>query len=186
MRRQSFDVEIDSYAIFGEVEYRLTDTWAVQLGGRYYSDDRMVFNIQDTSSVIFGTIAGTEIRETGSVDDFAPSAGLSWTGDRSMAYLRVAKGFRAGGINDNVLFAPDEIPPQYEPEELWSYELGSKNLLLGDRLQLNAYLYYNRWNDIQFTQRESSDILPTGDWAGCNVVVFHQFQPRKAAGGGAD
>jgi len=157
--RQHFDVEINSYALFGEVDYLLTDRWALKVGGRYYSDNRNVAKEQTTTSVILGTVDGMRFSEDDSDDDFAPSFGVSWTGDGHLFYSRVAKGFRAGGINDNMSFAPGEIDSGYLPEELWTYELGTKNLLWQDRLQLNAYLYLNRWKSIQLTQTTSDGLF---------------------------
>lgn len=146
---QTFDVEMDSYALFGEVAYKLGERWTIQAGGRYYSEDRTVTLTQLTSSVVFGTVAGTIEDESASADDFAPSIVLSRTGEQSLFFLRMAKGFRAGGVNQFSAYVPEEIPPQYEPEELWAYEAGFKKRMWDDRLQLNAYVYFNHWDSIQ-------------------------------------
>lgn len=149
---QSFDIKINSYALFGEIDYRLGSRWAIQAGGRYYSDDSTVKRERLTSSVVWKTVAGTKEKETKSAEDFAPSFGLSWTGNQSLFFMRAAKGFRPGGINLNTVFAPDEIPLHYEAEELWTYEAGVKNRLWDDRLQLDAYLYFNHWDNMQISQ----------------------------------
>ncbi len=158
---QNFDVEIDSYALFGQLEYRLGDLWSVQLGGRYYADDRTIGKEQLTDSVIFGLVAGTVTSDKGSANDFAPSLGISWSAGEHLLYARVAKGFRSGGINDNVSFDPAEIVPTYGSEELWSYEIGSKNLIWDGKLQLNGYIYMNRWDDIQLSQGTSDNFFYT-------------------------
>ncbi len=124
----------------------------MQAGGRYYSDDSRVVRRQLTDSVIFRHVAGTTNDESASASDFAPSIGLSRTGEDKLFFLRAAKGFRAGGINLNSISAPDEIPLKYEAEELWTYEAGFKNRMWDDRLQLNAYVYFNRWDSIQISQ----------------------------------
>lgn len=148
-----YDIEVNSYALFGEVDYKLSDRWALQAGGRYYADDRTTTRTALTSSIIFGTVAGTTFGDSASADDFAPSIGLSWTGDQKLFYARAAKGFRAGGINLSSVFVPNVIPLQFEAEELWAYETGFKSRMSDDRLQLHASVYFNRWRSIQVGQR---------------------------------
>lgn len=148
----SFDVEIDSYALFGEIDYKLGNRWAVQAGGRLYRDDSRVARERLTSSVVWDTVAGEAQHERKSADDFAPSVGISWTGERNLFFMRAAKGFRAGGINVNNAYAPGVIPLQYHAEELWTYETGFKGRLWSDRLQLDAYLYFHRWDSMQISQ----------------------------------
>src|SRR6202040_67409 len=42
-------------------------------------------------------------------------------------------------------------PKTYGPDQLWSYELGTKNLLFDKTLSVNADVYYIKWKDIQQT-----------------------------------
>ena len=37
----------------------------------------------------------------------------------------------------------------YNPDSLWSYEIGAKERLLDNRLEVQASAYHIRWNDIQ-------------------------------------
>ena len=150
--RLQYDIEIDSYALFGEVDYKLSERWALQAGGRYYSDDRTNVHTQATSSVVWALVAGTITEDSASDDDFAPSIGFSWAGEQQLFFVRAAKGFRAGGNNLAAVFVPDEVPSQFKAEELWTYETGIKNRLWDNRLQLNAYVYFNRWDSIQVGQ----------------------------------
>jgi outer membrane receptor protein involved in Fe transport len=154
--RLQYDIEIDSYALFGEVDYKLSERWAVQAGGRYYSDDRTNARTQVTSSVVWALLAGTTTEDSASDNDFAPSIGVSWTGEQKLFFVRTAKGFRAGGNNLAAEFVPDEVPSQFKAEELWTYETGIKNRLWDNRLQLNAYVYFNRWDSIQVGQMTES------------------------------
>lgn len=66
-------------------------------------------------------------------------------------YTTLAKGFRIGGTNAALpsycgLRSP---PAPYRPDSVWSYEVGTKDALLGERLQLAASGYYLRWHSIQ-------------------------------------
>ena len=64
--------------------------------------------------------------------------------DDTLLYLSATTGYRAGGFN-LVFFS---FSPQFEPEELTSYELGYKGKLLENRLQLNAAIYYYDYDNI--------------------------------------
>jgi iron complex outermembrane receptor protein len=80
-----------------------------------------------------------------------------------MVYLTAAKGFRAGGVN--VPLNPqtcglglavygltvNDIPKQYGPDSVWSYEAGGKFRLLDNTLQLNAAVFQIDWSQIQVT-----------------------------------
>ena len=139
----------DSWAVFAEIDFEFTDRWSGQLGGRYYSDDRELTTTDLEDSAIFGTVAGTVTSGSGSDSHFSPKVALTWTGDDTLFYAKVANGFRSGGTNPNQSFRPEQIPAVYGPEELWSYELGLKNTLAGGQVQLNAYIYFNDWTELQ-------------------------------------
>jgi iron complex outermembrane receptor protein len=53
---------------------------------------------------------------------------------------------KSGGQNVPGLDPSQDV---YEPEENWSFELGSKNTLLDDRLRFNIAAYYIDWTGIQ-------------------------------------
>ncbi len=63
----------------------------------------------------------------------------------SLLYVNVATGYKAGGYGDGA-------PPNnndYGPEDLLAWEIGSKNRLLDDRLQLNVSGFYYDYRDFQ-------------------------------------
>jgi iron complex outermembrane receptor protein len=70
--------------------------------------------------------------------------------ERSLVYTTVAKGYRLGGVN---LTSPDigcKAPPgSYAPDSLWSYEVGAKNRLFGERVQLDVSAFHISWSNLQ-------------------------------------
>ena len=91
---------------------------------------------------------------------------LSYTPtDDVLVYATAAKGFRPGGPNTPVpltgpaqcLTGPGNLqslglssaPNQFNPDNVWSYEIGEKARALGNTLQINSALYYERWTDVQ-------------------------------------
>jgi outer membrane receptor protein involved in Fe transport len=83
-------------------------------------------------------------------------------------YGNIAKGFRLGSANRPVpltsavqddlaaLHLPPTIPAAFNPDSLWSYEVGSKSRLMDNRLSLNVAAFYLDWKDIQ-----QDVVLPT-------------------------
>ena len=69
----------------------------------------------------------------------------------SFYYASAARGFRGGGSNGD---APAQcgsnvVPQFYGPDSVWSLELGAKNRLFGEHLQLDASVYDVRWSEVQ-------------------------------------
>ena len=137
-------------AVFANGQYKLTDAWAVQAGVRYYKADYTYTAVDDTSSAIFGTTAGTVHPSAGSAKATSPTAGLSWKPATDvLVFTKVSKGFRDGGSNV-VNAAYPEITASYGPEKITAYELGIKTQPLR-WLTVNASVYENRWTDLQLS-----------------------------------
>jgi len=91
-----------------------------------------------------------------------PSFKLNWAvvPDVSL-YANASKGFRLGGANrpvpntpivaDNLqkLGLPPGVPESFAPDNLWSYELGSKMDFLAHRVTLNVAAYLLKWKNMQ-------------------------------------
>ncbi len=91
-----------------------------------------------------------------------PSLKLNWevAPDVSL-YANASKGFRLGGANrpvpdtpivrDNLnkLGLPSPVPTAFQPDSLWSYELGSKMDLADHRMTLNVAAFLLKWKNIQ-------------------------------------
>jgi outer membrane receptor protein involved in Fe transport len=108
------------------------------------------------------------VLEFGSADNkgLNPKVNLSYTAsDDVLLYTTAAKGFRPGGPNSPVpltglaqcLTGPGNLqslgltsaPNQFNPDDVWSYEVGEKARTLGNNLQINSDVYFERWTDVQ-------------------------------------
>jgi iron complex outermembrane receptor protein len=78
----------------------------------------------------------------------------------ALYYASATKGFRPGGGEISLAtacaaglqtlgYADGRSPDRYGSDDLWSYEIGSKNKLLGGLLQYSASAYFLKWRDIQ-------------------------------------
>jgi iron complex outermembrane receptor protein len=70
----------------------------------------------------------------------------------SLLYATVTTGHKSGGFNDTVRDQMQNVsnPPQYTPESVLSFEIGSKNQLLDRHLRLNAAAFLYRYTDQVF------------------------------------
>ena len=69
--------------------------------------------------------------------------------DDVMVYARAASGFRPGG--PNFVLSPGLGNPTFNPDRLWSYELGEKSTFFDKRATLDFDIYDILWKDIQVT-----------------------------------
>jgi len=131
-------VDAESWSVFGDMTYALSDQWEASVGARYYDDKRTV----DGSGTTF--FRPFTVYDTASFDSVDPRFNLLWKyADNGSAYVNVAKGFRSGGFNS---VGP---PDTYDPESLWNYEIGNRSSMLDDRLTIDAALYYLDYSDVQ-------------------------------------
>ncbi|THD61285.1 TonB-dependent receptor [Phenylobacterium sp.] len=186
------------YAVFGEATYDITDQLKATVGLRWYS-----YDYQFSSSISgWGSGLGAAtpsvsglIRQ--SADGFNPKFNLEYKFDSDlMVYATIAKGFRPGGGNAvypvtgpywSAVFAPYNFPggkwpTSYQPDSVWSFEVGEKARFFDRRLIVNASLYYEDWENIQL------EALP-GDWAlninGNKATIYGgELEGRAILGGG--
>lgn len=144
-------------AVFGNVSYSVTDQLKAQAGLRVARSGFDFFDIDDGPYNSGLTIASGSEKETPVTPRFSLSYQLE---PQTMLYATAAKGYRTGGANEslagNVLCAGDlqslglkDVPPTYNSDSVWSYEAGTKSRLFGNRLELDASLFWIDWSQIQ-------------------------------------
>ncbi|MEO0968309.1 MAG: TonB-dependent receptor [Cyanobacteria bacterium J06639_18] len=137
-----------TYAVFGQVDYKLTDPLTVFAGLRYESSEASSNNTSDTVNPD-GTLTPNrpEFDAEVSDDELIPRFGLKYQFNPNlMVYGTIAKGYRPGGLNYR---ANSETELRFGEEKTWSYELGLKSSWLDDRLIANLAFFYNDVNDYQ-------------------------------------
>jgi iron complex outermembrane receptor protein len=141
--------KVKAQAVFGEVEYKFTETLSAQAGLRYYREKKEARLEQATTSAIFGTVAGTVSEGSNKANATSPKLVLNWQPSPNRLYFaKVSKGFRGGGSNTLSPVLYPEAPRGYDPETLIAYEVGAKTSL-ATGWYLNTYLYRNNWTDLQ-------------------------------------
>lgn len=126
-----------SWAAFGDASYALSERWTLGAGARYFEEDRYLADRLGPA------------RSSGSFHDFSPRVYVSFAATSEInLYVNVAQGFRSGGFNPSTVVAAGG-PATYDPEQVLSYEIGSKMLLAGGRLYAELALFYSDYTDMQ-------------------------------------
>src|SRR6185312_2969792 len=68
--------------------------------------------------------------------------------DQTTIYASYARGYKAGGFNPGIQPGLG-IPPNYDPESIDAYELGTKNILMDATLQANLTGFYYNYDSLQ-------------------------------------
>ena len=147
--------ELDQFALFGEGTYSLTDKVDVTGGVRYY-------NFSENRTQVFDGIFADPASLPGSIDadGVVPRFILTYNlSDTTNLNAQVSKGFRLGGINDQLnvpLCTPADLEaysgfPSWNDETAWNYEIGSKTRIMGGRGSFNVSAFYLDVNDLQAT-----------------------------------
>jgi outer membrane receptor protein involved in Fe transport len=156
---------LNNYAAYADVTYALPGGFKAEVGARFNHSDYKF------SSCItgWGSARGNATPScTGLIklsnDSFNPKFTLSYTFNPDlMVYGTAASGFRPGGGNAlypttglvwgaafaKMNYTSGAFPSTYQPDSVWSYELGEKARFFNRRLIVNASLYYEDWSHIQ-------------------------------------
>ncbi len=151
------DLEITTWALFGNLEFDITDRFSIFGGLRFSHEEKS----QETASIFDNTsgmipaalgipqgvvsLLGGTISDEQEFDSWTPKIGGSFDlNDTTLIYASYAEGFKSGGAR----LAVDTIQ-SYDPEEVSTYEIGVKSDLLDNRLRLNVAAFYSDYTDIQ-------------------------------------
>jgi iron complex outermembrane receptor protein len=150
--RAIFDgtMDVDTWAVFGNLTYDFTEKFSVKTGARYSWEEREVISFQATatppqSAPVPSALGYPWVRKK-DWSNFSPQLGLEFRPQEGlMTYVNWAKGFKSG---TSVI---GEAGKEFvDPEKVDSYEIGLKSRLLDDRLQVNLAGFYHEVEDAQF------------------------------------
>jgi iron complex outermembrane receptor protein len=176
---QIYTAGTDAKAVFGDLTASLTDSFRLIAGLRYTNENKTAVGALSPFSTGFAplstvngysVVTGKPIQINGDTTWTSTNwrAGAQWdVAERSMVYATVATGFHSGGF----YFTADN--PDYQPEKLTAYTLGSKNRFLDNRLQVNAELFYWKYKNQQLshvTQDHIGDFVFATENAGGSTI----------------
>lgn len=151
----AISIDTSSISVFGQADYQLTDDLKFTFGARWVEDDKDFGFDFATFPVIFPPLPAERIDLSNSYSEWTPKVGLDWTldpggnVDSMLLFASAARGFKSGGYSAIVIFPPADIAREpYFPETNWTYEVGIKTDMFGNRLRINANYYYSDISDL--------------------------------------
>ena len=183
------DQELDSYAIYTQLRYRLTDSLRLTLGGRYTRDEKQ-YHEED----FFAGFPLPVVNASESWEAFTPRLAIDYAPSRDLLiYASASRGFKAGGIN--AFATSDGTSDPYDPEFIWNYEVGMRANWLDNRFRTTLTGFYMEYSDVQQNLRvlntTTGVLLPNvvnassatiqGVEAGIDANITSQFRIRAAA-----
>ncbi len=180
-----FTQDTDSWSVFTELTFNLSDTFRVTAGVRYSDDQKdmtkrgFVGDTNNVESPLLGSIYGPSGLNLAAPHDFARSRSeqhttghlnLQWDAtNSSLLYFNVANGFKAGGFDeDNGLGRLDVA--EYEDEAVDSFEAGAKITLAEGRGRLNIAAFSSEYEDVQVSTFDGNAAFVVGNAARTEVI----------------
>jgi iron complex outermembrane receptor protein len=182
-------VNTETFAVFADATYDVTDQVSISVGGRYTWDEREASILRQNylggGSTLFGGLGtpfgapSTNFRGKEEFNKFTPRASVAFkpTDDHTL-YVSYSQGFKGGGfdprgvganapdLNGNGVREQSEIADflSFDPETVDSYEIGYKGSLLDRRLNVSLAAFRADYSDVQ---------IPGS--AGCTVNGLQTF-----------
>ena len=170
------DVESESWAIFGQAAYAVTDNMNLTVGARYTEVERTSSNdVSGDFSPVFlidgppscpprdamgnpnpmfvPASCGFVTQHTSTWDDFTPKVTVDFPFEdvgafnSIMPYVTVSRGWKAGGYDPGTSAAEAVVP--FLPEEAWNYEAGIKTTFADNRVNFNATYFHTDYKNLQ-------------------------------------
>jgi iron complex outermembrane receptor protein len=137
----------DQIALYANLDFHLTKQLTVSLGER----------VAKVTTKQINTAGGQlnagvpDVTTTASETPSLPRAVVSYQVDpQNLLYFSAGRGFRVGGGNAALpLFCNVSVPPSYNPDSDWSFEVGAKDQLFGGKLQIDSSVFHVIWSQIQ-------------------------------------
>lgn len=155
--RYPYTQKTDSYALFGQADYKLTEELTATLGLRY-SHDRIGMKFASLFDAL-GTVVPRktysdvvvpllDFDRQQSFNDLSWRAALNYKTGDTLVYASFSKGYNSGGFAGGASTDPLQLAP-FRSEKLYAYEAGIKTDLLDRHLRFNASAFYYDYRDLQ-------------------------------------
>ena len=166
------DLSTTSKAAFAHLNWEFIPTWTVAAGVRWTKDSK---NYQRSTSTFWGA-PFSGLNET-----VAFAAKADWTAvtpsislqkafsDNLMGYVSANRGFKSGGFNGRANTLYDTRNAKFDPEYVWTYELGIKGSSADNRFRGGATAFYSKYSDFQARVSQDVGTFPVLNAAEMNI-----------------
>ena len=147
----SFDIEEDSFALFGNAQWDLRKDLTVELGGRLeYVENSLVRDKIDQGNTLFLPSAFPTIRSEGDGWFFSPSLGLRYALDEEVSlFARTSMAYKPQGFTG---YSDNPATTAFDEEQTWETELGVRYENTAGTLSGELRGYYKRIDDYQLNR----------------------------------
>jgi outer membrane receptor protein involved in Fe transport len=162
-------IKLIQNSFFADLTYHFSRQLKASVGVRRYHYNESVTNTEWGFLGPSGTDEQTTYYVSESHSGINPRLVLSYEpNDNAMVYGSAAKGFRPGGGTGPVPISGSVVadlcesqlktiynttatvsPVSYDPDSVWTYEIGEKMRLANNRLTINGAAYFSDWTNIQ-------------------------------------
>ena len=166
------DVDTETFAIFGDFTFDVTEQLSLSVGGRYTWDERTSDILRQVflggGSPFFGGtgtlfVLQSDFEGRADFEEFTPRASVTYeiTDDQTV-YASYARGFKGGGFDPRGVSTACRNPQggacnaqqlfdfmSFEPETVTSYELGYRASLFDRRLSFSVAAFRANYTDVQ-------------------------------------
>lgn len=156
------DQTTTSTAAFAHVSWEFAPSWTLAAGLRYTHESKDYWR---TTSAFFGPPLQAASQDPQAVIPATSKGWNAWTpslslqkqfNDQVMAYVSANRGFKSGGFNGRANSPTEAASPVFNPEYVWTYELGLKMRSADSRLQGNIAAFHSNYRDFQARVSEIS------------------------------
>ncbi|MBO9547260.1 MAG: TonB-dependent receptor [Caulobacter sp.] len=145
------NAKLDSYAVYGDVTYPLSERLNVSAGVRY-TKDKKDYHIVNQGPQQFQTVFPLDARAKASFDAVTWRLAADYhLRPNHMAYLTISRGFKSGGFQDAPSSQLAAVTP-FSPEYATQYEFGLKQQFFDRALTWNNSIYLIDYTDLQTGQ----------------------------------
>lgn len=146
------EVQTDSSALFGALDYDLVESLTLNLGARYTHETKdVLFNLDGSQSGNFKIGSLTNYQDSRSENQVSPTVGVTYAVSKNQnVYAKYSRGFKSGGWSTTFLSTNGVKNPTFDTETVNSYEVGTKGT--PGRLRYDLAAYVSRFINYQLFQ----------------------------------
>jgi iron complex outermembrane recepter protein len=163
--QQNSPLRLIQRAAFGNLSYEFDNHLKITTGLRYFSFGNSLAFTESGVVSPSGDATTTSQGASAGASGVNPMATLSYSATNNLLlYATAAKGYREGAGNFPIpttgpvgsfceqnlqAIGRTQAPLEYDPDTVWSYEIGEKGKFFDQHLTVNADVYYLRWSKVQ-------------------------------------
>ncbi|WP_232495381.1 TonB-dependent receptor [Novosphingobium kaempferiae] len=164
----------DSFAMYGQFDWHLTDKLTLTTGGRWTTDTKKMHyedngnpraSVHLTDQTLLN--AGIPLTQTASV--FTPRVALTYQATPDvMLFASATKGFKSGGWN--VRATTTNLLGDFEAETIWSFEGGVRSEFFDRKVTFNLTGFYGYTKNLQIATANGASsagvpVFPVGNFS---------------------